>query len=115
MATRHSKHEEDSSTRSSHPWARDATAAGTNDSRSTKHNVLAAELTTADDFGIEIATDGSQHVRAVTSSDTVRLLVADYSNERSDFFFEKITEPEQCPLSEGDTVEETISLQPLDQ
>jgi beta-galactosidase len=54
-----------------HPW-------GCNDFRSTKRNVYRASLTDHRGTGIEVISDGSQHVRAALGINAVRLHILDY-------------------------------------
>ena len=63
------------------PWSQDGNKYGTNDFRSTKRNIFEASLTAADGRGIRILSDGKQHIRGWVAGDTVRLLVAEYTNE----------------------------------
>ena len=54
-----------------HPW-------GCNDFRSTKRNAYTASLTSAAGAGIEVISDGTQHVRATVGVDSILLKVLDY-------------------------------------
>jgi hypothetical protein len=54
-----------------HPW-------GSNDFRSTKRNIYWASLTSADGDGVEIISNGTQHIRATVGTFSTRLHVQDY-------------------------------------
>ncbi|WP_459891305.1 glycoside hydrolase family 2 protein [Halostagnicola bangensis] len=61
------------------PWKDDATIRGSNDFRSTKRNVLAADLRSNDEDGVTILSEGDQHVRCQVRDDAVDVLVLDRS------------------------------------
>ena len=54
-----------------HPW-------GSNDFRSTKRNIYLASLVSAEGYGVEVVSNGKQHVRAVVGTYSIRLHVHDY-------------------------------------
>jgi hypothetical protein len=54
-----------------HPW-------GANDFRSTKRNIYLASLTSAEGDGVQVVSNGTQHVRAVAGPYSIRLHINDY-------------------------------------
>lgn len=93
------------------PWALDQTAQGTNDFRSTKRGIERATLSDGAGIGIEIRSDGSQHVRAQLDGACVRLFVLDYSGAGSERFLESFeAQPE---LAAGDRLTGTVRLSSL--
>jgi len=93
------------------PWKDDTTANGSNDFRSTKANILSACLRAGDGPGaIEVVSDGSQHVRAWADGQTVRLLVAGYSNAGAERFFASHAQLGYAPLKKGDKVEGKVMI-----
>jgi beta-galactosidase len=54
-----------------HPW-------GCNDFRSTKRNIYTASLTNGEGQGVEVISDGTQHVRATVGTHDIQLKVLDY-------------------------------------
>ena len=60
------------------PFALDDHSFGCNDFRSTKRNIYWASLTSSDGSGIEIISDGTQHIRARVGNFSIRLHVNDY-------------------------------------
>lgn len=60
-------------------WAQDVTKRGSNDFRSTKRNIRTARLVDAHDRGIQVRSDGSQHVRCQVRDDAVDCLILDRS------------------------------------
>jgi hypothetical protein len=87
-----------------YPWAQDGNAWGSADFRSTKSNILSARLTDDEGRGLEVLSDGSQHVRAWREDDRIRLLVADYSNAGSERFLGGHSQLTQRPLKVGDVI-----------
>lgn len=93
------------------PWKDDTTPNGSNDFRSTKANILSACLRAADGSGgIEVVSDGTQHVRAWVDGSKVRLLIADYNNAGAERFFTGHASARYAPLKKGDTVKGKIRL-----
>ena len=60
------------------PFAQDDTPLGTNDFRSTKRNFLSASLKDGEGYGVELAADGSSHLRAIVESDRIAVHVNDW-------------------------------------
>ena len=60
------------------PYNLDDHPLGCNDFRSTKRNIYTARLTNSTGAGIEVVSDGTQHVRATVGVDSVSLRVLDY-------------------------------------
>lgn len=54
-----------------HPW-------GCNDFRSTKRNIYTATLTNSSGAGLEVISNGTQHIRATLATNSVKLNILDY-------------------------------------
>lgn len=96
------------------PWSQDCFPAGSNDFRSTKHNIYEASLTgEGAGAGVRVLSDGSQHVRAWIDGDLARMLVADVSCEGClvRYFRERILPSPQ--LKPGDHVTGAVRLEVL--
>lgn len=94
------------------PWLLDDTPQGTNDFRSSKHNILWAKLKDAEDIGIKVVSDSSQIARSYVDSDSIGLLIAYHSNGGMEQYF-----PGDRPgfkrisLSKGSKVQDSVKLQ----
>ena len=93
-------------------WSQDETEMGTNDFRSTKRNIFTAGLHAADGSGIQVVSDGTQHVRAWLDGSRVRILVADYVNAGSGAFVIEQLVPHR-ELKFGDHVKGTVRIRIL--
>ncbi|HPS54111.1 MAG TPA: glycoside hydrolase family 2 TIM barrel-domain containing protein [Sedimentisphaerales bacterium] len=93
------------------PWYLDATAAGTNDFRSSKYNINYASLTDVNGVGIKVISDGKQTSRSYIEGDSIKLLVADYANGGYDPFFKSHLKHEYRPLEIGDVIKGTVTIQ----
>lgn len=91
-------------------WAFDQTDAGSNLFRSTKENIITANLAASDGTVIFVQSDGTQHVRAWIEGECIRLLVADYNNAGSENFLVSHAEKGYKPLRRGDRVKGMIRL-----
>lgn len=91
-------------------WFKDQTDAGSNDFRSTKANIKKASLTDQKGNGIQIQSDGTQHVRAWIDNKNTYLLVAGYNNPGQERFLISHAEKEYKPLKKGDSVNGIITL-----
>jgi hypothetical protein len=91
-------------------WSQDGNKYGTNDFRSTKMNILEANLDGDNGHQLRILSDGKQHVRAWVDGKQTRLLVAEFANEGAPPFFDEHTQPHRN-LKAGDKVEGTIRLE----
>ena len=69
------------------PWRKDGNEMGSNDFRSTKENIYSATLSDGKGLGVDVVSDGSQHVRAWANGEQVRLLIADHNNPGDEKFF----------------------------
>jgi beta-galactosidase len=94
------------------PWSEDATAAGTNDFRASKYNIIWASLTDSAMEGVKVVSpEGNQSVRAWLEPDCIWLLVADFSNGgKEPFLWRNNYAAEQRVLHNGDTLSGTITL-----
>lgn len=92
-------------------WYKDQTTAGSNDFRSTKENIKQASLTNNNNNGIQIQSDGNQHVRSWVDNENTYLLVADYNNAGQERFLISHAELAYKPLKEGDFIYGKITLQ----
>ena len=98
---------------SGQPWKDDATSHGSNDFRSTKRSVTAATVRDADDNGIHVVSDGSQHLRASVEDDAVDVLVLDRSigGTNPDGWLNRHSVGDADPtLAEGASLTGTVTL-----
>lgn len=63
-----------------HPYSKDGNEFGSNDFRSTKHNIISGKLQTASGSSVTIESNGRQHLRAWILPTGTSFLVANYSN-----------------------------------
>ena len=68
-------------------WKDDANDLGSNDFRSTKKNILDAELTNANGDNITVFSDGDQSSRTWLQDESINWLIADYRNNGSEPFY----------------------------
>jgi beta-galactosidase len=93
------------------PWAQDINALGSRDFRSTKTNILNAGLTGPVGQQLTIVSDGrNQHIRCWVQGNSVRMLVADYSNAGAERFYRRHAQSGYRPLEPGDIIEGTVRL-----
>ncbi|MEW5978459.1 MAG: glycoside hydrolase family 2 TIM barrel-domain containing protein [Acidobacteriota bacterium] len=59
-------------------FAEDDSVMGTNDFRSTKRNIVRAQIDDSSGLGIEVVSDGTQHCRAIAESDRIAVHVNDW-------------------------------------
>jgi len=97
-------------TKPNHEWRHDRTKIGSNDFASTKHNVYHASLTNAAGRGLKVIANADRHVRAWNHEDSIRLLIAHYSNGGSERFLRRISQMDDRPLKKGDRVTSTVTL-----
>jgi hypothetical protein len=91
-------------------WKLDANSLGTNDFRSTKNNIYWAALTGKRGTGIVALSDGKQSFRSFAETNSIKFLVADYSNGGAEIFFASHLESERRPLARGDKFEGLVKL-----
>ncbi len=63
-----------------HSWSHDGNEHGSNDFRSTKHNLVTGSLSNAQGHTVTIESNGKQHLRAWLNKDRTSFLLAQYSN-----------------------------------
>jgi len=95
------------------PWAEDANDLGSHDFRSTKSRIYWSALTDRGGKGIAVLSDGSQHVRCWMEGDSIKLLVADYSNMGAERFLIDHARNGYRPLMPGAVVQGVIRLHVL--
>ncbi|MCX2452542.1 beta-galactosidase [Pedobacter sp. PLR] len=78
--------EEPGKTAAAH-WKDDANEMGSNDFRSTKQHIISAELINKDNKGIKVLSDESQSSRSWLQDSQIQFLIADYSNNGSEPFY----------------------------
>lgn len=91
-------------------WNLDRNELGTNDFRSTKMYIINAKLTNGTS-SFDILGNGSQHIRAWKDGQSIKTLVAGYSNMGTERFFRSHAEVMDSPLKIGDVIENTIHIQ----
>jgi hypothetical protein len=89
-------------------WHEDQTAAGTNDFRSTKHQVVQALAHSQDGRGLRFVAAGTQHVRVSMEGYGVRMLCLDAADHGSEFFLRSFADP--ICLQAGDWVEGSVQF-----
>jgi beta-galactosidase len=90
-------------------WLLDRNELGSNDFRSTKMNVKHAALTDGEAI-LNIHSDGTSHIRSWIENNTIKLLVAKYSNLGAEGYFRSHAVIYDKPLQEGDIVSGVINL-----
>ena len=94
------------------PWSLDSTPQGTNDFRSSKHNILRAKLKDAEDIGVKVVSDGSQTIRSYVDSDSIGLLIAYYSDGGVEQYFEgELPDFQRIWQTKGLKVLDSVKLQ----
>lgn len=91
----------------------DQTRFGSNDFRSTKRNILHASLQSEKSSGIQVISDGLQHLRCWTLNEKVYMLVSEYDNPGSERFLREHASKFEIPLKYGQTINGNINLQTL--
>jgi hypothetical protein len=92
------------------PWSLLPDPRGCNDFRSTRYNILRAALLDATGEGLEVLSDGTQHIRATVESDGVVLRVLDFSNGGGESFLAGHYGPSYRTLKAGDMLEGGATL-----
>ena len=91
----------------------DQTPFGSNDFRSTKRNIMKASLTSEKSSGIQIISDGLQHLRCWELNEKVYMLVSEYDNPGSERFLREHASRFEIPLKYGESIIGKIDLQIL--
>lgn len=93
-----------------HPWSADSTALGTADFRSTKANILLAELR-GGGRGVAVNSDARQSVRAFVDGARIGWLIAGVNTGGGEPFFRPHSAVDRKPLKAGDHLKDSIQLQ----
>jgi beta-galactosidase len=94
-----------------YPWRHDTNKLGTNDFRSTKENVLKVYLSNSKINGPVLISDANQHVRCWLEGKKTRMLIAEYNNPGSGWYFRSHAAVEDKPLKSGDKIRGSIRFQ----
>ncbi len=97
-------------------YNQDQTAFGSNDFRSTKRNILQASLQSENLSGIQVNSDGLQHLRCWSANEKVHMLVSEYDNPGSERFLRNFIDHAprfDIPLKQGQNISGKINLQIL--
>lgn len=94
----------------SYQWRYDRTKIGSNDFASTKHNVYNVSLTNSRGKGLHVCASADKHTRTWNHGDTIRMLIAHYSNGGDEGFLRRLVKKDNLPLSKGDTVKGSVTL-----
>ena len=84
-----------------HAWLSDANELGSNDFRATRENIYWAALTSEEETGILVVSDGTQAFRSFVNKGNINFLVADYCSGGRDLFILKRFDPERLKLDKG--------------
>jgi hypothetical protein len=71
-------------------WANDTLPFGSNDFRSTKHNVVSYDLGAPDGRSLRFEADGHQHARSWVDGDVVHCFLLDYSNGGAEHYLSQV-------------------------
>jgi hypothetical protein len=91
-------------------WKDDRNALGSNDFRSTKQNVLRAELHASDGRGIRLDSDGRHSVRAFEEKGGIGFLIADFTTGGGDMFYAGHHRDLDRPLAPGNRFRGSFTL-----
>ncbi|MBI9016326.1 MAG: glycoside hydrolase family 2 [Phycisphaerae bacterium] len=97
-------------TRPTNPWSQDNTNLGLVDFCSTKTNVYTATLGPDAKDGLTIHANADAHVRCWYDTDSVKMLVAGYSNAGCEGFFRGHASKFDKPLKPGDHIKGTFKI-----
>lgn len=83
-------------------WANDTLPFGSNDFRSTKHNVVTYDLEDpARKLGLRFESDGRQHARSWVDGDLVHCFLLDYSNGGAEHYLSHVCGKDEITLGKG--------------
>lgn len=94
-------------------WKDDANELGSNDFRSTRKNIIWAQLADENGTGIKIVSNGKQSVRVFKNNTGFGMLVADYQTGGGEMFIGAEYEAFRKPLKKGDVITGSIAIQIL--
>ncbi len=83
-----------------HPWAHDGNPYGSNDFRSTKHNLVTGSLNSQDGQAVSIESNGRQHLRAWINQNHISFILAQYSNGGAEHYLQYDSERTLPPLKD---------------
>ena len=90
------------------PWSQDAIKLGSNDFRSTKHNIYVASLTNSSGRGLAVHSDATHHTRTWVEDEKVRMLIAFYSNAGAEHYFSFQSEQDRVVWRKDDLQYNTL-------
>lgn len=93
-----------------HEWRHDRTKIGSHDFASTKHNIYSASLTDKTGHGLKVMANADMHARAWIEGETIRMLIAHYSNGGSERFLRGHAVLDDRPLKPGDEIRGAVVL-----
>jgi hypothetical protein len=96
-----------------HEWRHDRTKIGSNDFSSTKHNIYNASLTNKAGHGLKVIANADRHTRTWINGDTIRILIANYSNGGSERFLRRLSNKDDRPLKKGADVSGSVVMKVL--
>ena len=89
-------------------WLEDTVIFGSNDFRSTKHNIFSAGLTDDGHNHVRVNSDGTQHTRCWLEKDLTRLLVATHSTQGAESYFSFMSGRNRISYNSGEFREERV-------
>ena len=104
------------STKPTWSYGQDQNKFGSNDFRSTKRNIYNADLRSESGAGLQVISDGLQHLRCWKMDEHIHLLVAEYDNPGSERFLRNFVDHASKfdqPLKQGQKISGKINLKIL--
>ncbi len=97
-------------TKPDHEWRLDRTKIGSNDFASTKHNIYHTSLTNDQGKGVKVIGSGKLHTRTWIEGESIRMLIANYSNGGAERFLRPHAKVDDKPLKIGDQISGSVNL-----
>ena len=97
-------------------YSQDQNKFGSNDFRSTKRNIYNADLRSEGGSGLQVISDGLQHLRCWKMDENIHMLVAEYDNPGSERFLRNFVDHASKfdqPLKQGQKITGQINLKIL--